>query len=150
MYPSGYFPIETAMFDSLKIYRNSAGVYFHRSTNMGLSNSYFSDNGVNIDMEQTASPPIQLNNLVIVGESDTFRNVVQNQNLDVVCSGQDNIGIETRTWKSEVGGTGSIWQNIQFRNFNHGSCEYVAPISMDYSVSFKIHATVCIFNLFSY
>jgi hypothetical protein len=57
--------------------------------------------------------------------------------LDRVCNGQNNIGIELRTWKGQMGGTGSIWKNIQFRNFNHGSCQYVTPISMEYSVSFK-------------
>jgi hypothetical protein len=134
------------MFDRLKIYRNSVGAFIHRSANVGLSNCYFSDNGLNIDIEQTLSPPIRLNNVTIIGESDTFRNVVLSQKLDKVCNTQlelsnFNIGIETRTWKGQVGGTGSIWQNIRFRNFNHSSCQYVSPISMDYTVSCKILQT---------
>jgi hypothetical protein len=134
------------MFDRLKIYRNSVGAFIHRSSNVGLSNSYFSDNGLNIDIEQTKTPPIRLNNVTIIGESRNFRNVVLSRKLDNVCNTQKelsnyNIGIETRTWKNEVGGTGSIWQNVRFRNFNHRSCQYVSPISMDYMVSFKILRT---------
>jgi hypothetical protein len=137
MYPSGYFPIKTAMLDSLKIYRNTAGVFFHRSANIGISNSYFSDNGLNIHIENTLSPPIRLNNVTVIGESDTFRNVVMSPKIDRVCNGQNNIGFELRTWKGGIGGTGSIWQNLRFRNFNHRSCQYTSPISMEYSVSLK-------------
>jgi hypothetical protein len=137
MYPNGYVPIQTAMFDNLKIYRNSVGIFFHRAANIGVSNSYFSDNGFNIDLENTLSPPIRLNNVTIVGESDTFRSVVVSPRLDKVCNGPYSIGIELRTWKGKVGGTGSIWQNLRFRNFNHRSCQYVSPISMEYSVRVK-------------
>jgi hypothetical protein len=147
MYPTGYFPISTVMFDSLKLYRNSVGAYFHLSANVGLSNSFLSDNGINIDIEKTLSPPIRLTNVTIIGESNTFRNVVRNKKLGKVCNAQVklstfNIGIETRTWKGQIGGTGSIWQNVQFRNFNHTTCKYVSPISMDYSVSFKFSRTI--------
>jgi CRISPR/Cas system CMR-associated protein Cmr3 (group 5 of RAMP superfamily) len=135
MYPGGYFPIETAMFDSLKIYRNTAGIFFHRSSNIGVSSSFFSDNGLDIDIENTLSPPIRLNNVTFVGESDTFRNVVMNPKLDKGCL--NNIGIELRTWKGAIGGTGSLWQNLRFRNYNHRSCQYVTPISMEYAVSAK-------------
>jgi hypothetical protein len=139
-YPKGYFPIKVAMLENMKIYRNNVGAYLHITSNVGLSNCYFADNALGIDLERTLSPPIRLNNITVIGESDTYRTIVRNQNLDNICSYQlklpdYNIGIEIRTWKSEIGMTGSIWQNIQFRNFNHGSCKYVSPISMDYTVS---------------
>jgi hypothetical protein len=126
------------MFDNLKIYRNGVGLFLHRSGNIGISNSYFSDNGINVDIENTLSPPIRLSNVTVVGESDTFRNVVRGPKLDRVCNGQFSIGIELRTWKGQVGGTGSIWENLRFRNFNHLSCQYVTPISMEYDVSSQI------------
>jgi hypothetical protein len=125
------------MLDNLKIYRNGVGLFLHRSANIGVLNSYFSDNGINIDLENTLSPPILLNNITVVAESDTFRNVVRGPKLDRVCNGQFSIGVEFRTWKGQVGGTGSIWQNLRFRNFNHQSCQYITPISMEYDVSIK-------------
>jgi hypothetical protein len=136
------------MFDNLKIYRNGVGLFLHRSGNIGVSNSYFSDNGLNIDIENTLSPPIQLSNVTIVGESDTFRSVVRGPKLDRVCNGPYSIGIELRTWKGQVGGTGSIWQNLRFRNFNHQSCQYATPISMEYDVSVKFFKTIAYANPF--
>lgn len=32
--------------------------------------------------------------------------------------------------------TGSIWKDVEFSNFNHGTCKYVSPISMDYTVRY--------------
>jgi hypothetical protein len=132
------------MLDNLKIYRNGVGLFLHRSGNIGISNSYFSDNGINVDIENTLSPPIRLSNVTVVGESDTFRNIVRGPKLDRVCNGPFSIGIELRTWKGQVGGTGSIWENLRFRNFNHLSCQYVTPISMEYDVSYKFSQNNCI------
>jgi hypothetical protein len=114
-----------------------------------VEDSIFADNGLSIDLERTLSPPIRLKNLTIIGESTSFRTNVRLNGLDDVCHSQHNanrhnVGIEIRTWKSEVGTTGSIWNDIRFSGFDHGTCLYAHPISLDYTVRHK-----CLGSLFS-
>ena len=113
-------------------------MFFHISSNIQLEDSILADNGLNIDLERTLSPPIRLLNITIIGETTAYRTNVRDKNLGKVCSTRDtpntNVGIEIRTWKNEVGTTGSIWENIRFSGFNHNSCRYTSPIALDYTV----------------
>ena len=125
----------------MKIYRNNVGVFFHISSNIQIQNSYFSDNALSIDIERTLSSPIRFLNITVIGESDVYRNNVRLKQLDDVCDKayglpSYNIGIEVRAWRDRVGMAGSIWQDIEFSNFNHTTCSYVSPISMDYTVRY--------------
>jgi hypothetical protein len=116
------------------------GLFLHISSNIIVEGGLFADNGVGIDLERTISPAIQLSNIKILGESQSFRDLVSSKGLDDVCHTQynsydHNVGIEMRTWKNEIGDAGSVWENIDFSGFNHSSCKYSQPISLDYTVS---------------
>ena len=124
----------------MKAYRNlNAAMFFHASSNIQIEDSIFADNGVSIDLQSTISPPIRLKNITIIGESDSFRTNVRTKYKNTVCSTKHTrnatIGVEIRTFKNRVGSTGSIWNNINFSGFNHNTCNYSSPISLDYMVS---------------
>lgn len=137
----GYFPTELAHFTGIKAYRNvKTGLYLHISSTIQVEDSIFADNGLGIDLERTLSPAIRLKNITIIGETQSYKNNVRLKGLGNVCHSQHNAnkhntGVEIRTWKSEVGTTGSIWDDVRFSGFDHGTCLYAQPISLDYTVS---------------
>ena len=110
---------------------------FHRTSNVLVKDSIMADNGIGIDYDKTHTPLMRLNNVTIIGESNSFRTNVLDKNVDRLCQFQPkNIGIEIHTRKQKLGATASAWNGVRFSGFDHSSCSYVSAISlMDDSVS---------------
>jgi hypothetical protein len=140
-YPLGFFARTVATLSRLKIYRSAGtGLFIHISSNLQIEDSLFADNGIAIDLERSLSPPMLLKNVTIIGETASFLNNVRRKGHDTVCSdsfglSNHSIGVEIRTWKNEVGSTGSVWEDVKFSRFDRGSCKYSTPISLDYTVN---------------
>jgi hypothetical protein len=131
-YPNGYRPDLIAKFTHLKIYRNAGqGLFFHVSSNIEVTDSIFADNGIGIDLDGTHSPAIHIRNVSVIGQTSNFYNAVTVPRYGSVCRQKRNIGIEIQSYLQQLGSTGYTFRDVDFVGFDHTTCSYSYPISLE-------------------
>lgn len=129
-YRPGYFPVQTARLERLKIYRNNnKGIEIHRVHNFAVVDSIFADNNVAVDVDRAED--IFLENLEIVGESESYRQLMNRENVEWVCRNQRLIGLELHSWKLHEERGGLTVNNITFSGFTGAFCRRHHSIFMD-------------------
>lgn len=136
MYVPGYLPEEVAVFDGIKSFRNDAsGIFLHKNYNILIQNSLFADNNIGIDIDRAEG--IEVRDSVIIGESDSYRRLMERQEVDRVCSRNKVIGIDLHTWTIFQGFGGSTLKNIDISGFSNTACPQPRALNMDDHVSTK-------------
>ena len=138
-YTPGYRPLTLAIFDGLKVFRNvGVGIFIHRCQNIRIENSLFADNHVGIDIDRAEG--IDVKNITIIAESESYRIMKKRQAVSSVCSRQGNlIGLDLHTWKSNLSLAGANIMDVDFREFDRTSiCKTVSSIAFDKNVRPKI------------
>ena len=132
-YPSGYAPREEAAFVGLKAYRNSKDVFFHRTSNVAVIGGLFADSMVAIDIDR--SEDVRVDGAVIIGESESYRMLMNSKRLDKFVCYSPHIGIELHTWKNDHNKDNIVIENVRFSGFSHIPCSDAVPFSVDDTVS---------------
>lgn len=129
-YLPGYFPIQTARLERLKVYRNAnKGIEIHRVHNFAVVDSLFADNNVGIDVDRAED--IYVENVVIMGESESYRQLMERETVEWVCRNQRLIGLELHSWKLDEERGGLTVNNITFSGFTGALCRRPHSIFMD-------------------
>jgi hypothetical protein len=92
----------------------------------------FADNAMGIDLER--SEAIEVSNTIIIGESDSYRQLMARQSVDKVCNRNKLIGLELGTWQNKRA-PGYMISNVTFSGFTKVSCLTPKMISFDDQVS---------------
>jgi hypothetical protein len=123
-----------ASFEGMKVYRNvGVGIFIHRCTNIKVENSVFADNDIGIDIDRAEG--IEVNNTVIIGESNSYRNVMTRKGVSAICARKGLIGLELFTWKVNAAYAGAKISNVAFHGFDgFAACDSVSSISFDGAV----------------
>jgi hypothetical protein len=142
-YVPGYKPKTIQTFDGLKIYRNRrVGLFIHRCQNILITNTLLADNSINLDIDRTVGT--EADNLVIIGESASYKALRARQNTESVCFQDSVVGIDLHTWKVENDWAGAKFSNIQLLGWEGISCSTAASIHFDDMVSLSlISAFIC-------
>jgi hypothetical protein len=138
MYPKGYQPTNIVVFEGLKVHRNAAtGIFVHRSQNVRISGGLFADNNIGVDIDRAEG--VELVNSVIIGESESYRNLMARQpTVKRVCrDAQDRwlVGIDLHTWKKEKAWAGAKISNVTLSGLENVMCPNSASIRYDSQVS---------------
>lgn len=134
MYTPGYRPTKIAFLDGLRVYRNDAtGIFVHRCHNIVIRNSLFADNYLGIDVDRTSG--IEVWNTTIIGESDSYRELMKVQDVSPVCKQRKLKGIEIHTWKKTKAFTGLKVIDVRFSGFSNETACPSWSIHMDDNVS---------------
>jgi hypothetical protein len=138
MYVPGYLPEEIAVFDGIKSFRNDAsGIFFHKNYNILVHNSLFADNNIGIDIDRAEG--IEISDTVIIGESESYRRLMERQGVGPICYRRKVIGIDLHTWTIFQGHGGSTLRNINFEGFSNTACPMPRALNMDNHVSKPCH-----------
>lgn len=119
MYTPGYVPTTTATLDGIRSYRNAVGINIHTCHRILLTNSLFADNYRSIELER--SEDLRVSNTIIIGESDSFKQLRARQNVPIVCSFQEVVGIRLGTWQNKKA-PGYVLSNVTFTGFHNAAC----------------------------
>lgn len=137
MYTPGYRPSQVAILEGLKVYRNvGTGIFIHRCHNIKVEKSLFADNYVGVDIDRAEG--IEINNITIIGESNSYRTLMARQNVTMICARDGLIGLDLYTWKVDTTYAGANISNVEFHGFDDSAaCSKVASISFDDQVKFR-------------
>jgi hypothetical protein len=134
MYTPGYLPEQIAVFDGIKLFRNDAsGMFLHKNYNILVQNSLFADNNIGIDIDRAEG--IEIRDTVIIGESQSYRRLMERQDVGPVCSQRKVVGIDLHTWTIFQGYGGSNLRNIDFEGFSNTACPIPRALNIDEHVS---------------
>ena len=134
MYKPGYMPTTIATIDGLKAYRNDAsGIFVHKVYNLVIANGLFADNNVGVDIDRAEG--IVVRDTVIIGESDSYRNLMARQTVGIVCRQRELKGLDLHTWKLLKEFGGATIMNVKFSGFGKVACNFPSSIHMDDMVS---------------
>jgi hypothetical protein len=134
MYTPGYLPEQIAVFDGIKSIRNDAsGMFLHKNYNILVQNSLFADNNIGIDIDRAEG--IEIRDTVIIGESLSYRRLMERQDVGPVCSQRKVVGIDLHTWTIFQGYGGSTLRNIDFEGFSNTACPIPRALNIDEHVS---------------
>jgi hypothetical protein len=114
--------------DGLKAYRNAVGINIHTNHRIHLTNSLFADNWLGIDIER--SEAINVTNTIVIGESDSYRQLMARQSVPIVCLRNKLVGMELGTWQNKMA-PGHFISNVTFSDFNNVACAIPKTISFD-------------------
>jgi hypothetical protein len=102
---------------------------------MVVQGGLFADNKVNVDTDRDEF--VTVDAAKVVGESDSYRNLMVRKRLaDRVCRNA-HIGIELHTQLKTPKAPPIVIKNVEFSGFSHLTCADALPFSMDPSVSRK-------------
>lgn len=134
MYVPGYLPEKLAVFEGIKSFRNDAsGIFLHKNYNILIKDSLFADNNIGLDIDRAEG--IDIENTLIIGESESYRKLMANQDVEKVCAFNKVIGIDLHTWTIFKGHGGTTLKNVEFQNFSDTACPRPRAINMDDHVS---------------
>jgi hypothetical protein len=131
-YPTGYAPNQEATLLGAKSYRNANGLFIHLSRNIVVQGGLFADNVIGIDIDKDDA--IRVVGAKVIGESDSFRNLMLAKKLDKQVCNSPHIGIELHTELRTAKDTGIAISDVVFSGFGHIPCSDAVPFSMDSSV----------------
>ena len=131
-YPSGYTPRQEAAFVGLKAYRNSKDIFFHRTSNVTVVGGIFADSKVAIDIDRAEE--VRVDGALIIGESESYRKLMESKRLDKFVCFSPHIGIELHTWKNDKNNENVVIENVRFTGFSHLPCNDSLPFQMDDTV----------------
>jgi len=103
----------------------------HKNHNYVIEASLFADNDVGVDVDRTDG--VIVRNTVVIGESQSYRDLMARQDVDDVCSHGQLIGIDMHTWTlhDEYGG-GARLDNISVSGFDESvACRFANSIRVD-------------------
>lgn len=123
------------MIDGLKAYRNAVGINIHTNHRIHLTNSLFADNWLGIDIER--SEAINVTNTIVIGESDSYRQLMARQSVPKVCLRNKLVGMELGTWQNKMA-PGQFISNVTFSGFTNVACAIPKTISFDDLVRSKL------------
>lgn len=139
MYKPGFMPKYMTPLDGLKVYRNiGSGIFVHRCNNINIVNGLFADNDLAIDIDRAEG--IEVNDSVIIGESESFRTLTARQTtVQPACRFDGTLkGIDLYTWKHATEYAGAKISNVDISGFgDRARCEKPTTISFDQLVSLK-------------
>ncbi len=101
--------------------------------NVIVSNSIFADNDNSIDIDR--ADEITVENTVIIGESDSFKDLQARQNTESVCRQNRVMGIDLHTWKMFKEYGGATIRNVTLSGFTDTVCPNPSAIWFDTFVS---------------
>lgn len=134
-YPSGYLPEQVQTLGGLKSYRNDgAGLFLHITKNIVVERSIFADNR-NIGIDIDRADGISVLNSQVIGLSDSFRDLLSDQDARPSCVEDAQYGIEFHTWKHDPANVGTTIRNVTISNFINVSCPIATPFHVDNTVS---------------
>jgi hypothetical protein len=138
MYTPGYRPTTIATIDGLIAHRNNAsGIFIHRCQNIVVTNGLFADNNIGVDIDRAAG--IVVSDTVIIGESESYRQLMARQTVEPVCRRHEKVivGLDLDTWKVDEEFAGAKIINVDFSGFSNVTCRDSASIRFDDLVSWK-------------
>ena len=92
------------------------GIVIHRNTNMVLINGLFADNHIGIDLDRATD--IQIRDTKIIGESDSYKKLMERQDVASVGRANRIYAIDLHTWKVEDWGAFRL-DNIEISGFDN-------------------------------
>jgi len=103
----------------------------HKNHNYVIEASLFADNDIGVDVDRTDG--VIVRDTVIIGESQSYRDLMGRQVVDKVCSHGSLIGIDMHTWTlhDDTGG-GATLEDITISGFGASvSCNFATSIRVD-------------------
>ena len=92
------------------------GIVIHRNTNIVLINGLFADNHIGIDLDRATD--IEIRDTKIIGESDSYKKLMERQDVASVGRANRIYAIDLHTWKTEDWGAFSL-DNIDISGFDN-------------------------------
>jgi hypothetical protein len=132
-YPSGYRPVEIAVIEDFKAYRNTKGVFLHLSRNIKIQRGLFADNRQGVEIDRADN--IDVESATFIGISKSFRDLMTSQRVKNVCGHGSLVGIEHHAWKNDPNLDGSCMRNLTFSGFLDTGCSQSFAINVDKRVS---------------
>jgi hypothetical protein len=130
MYIPGYLPETIAVLEGIRSFRNDAsGIFIHKNYNILVKGSVFADNNIGMDVDRAEG--IEIEDTIIIGESESYRKLMARQNVGPVCSSDRLVGVDLHTWTIFKGHGGSKWKNVVFQGFSNTACPMPRAINMD-------------------
>ena len=103
----------------------------HKNHNYVIEASLFADNSIGVDVDRTDG--VIVRDTVIIGESQSYRDLMARQDVVKVCSHGQLIGIDMHTWTlhDDTGG-GATLEDISISGFDGSvSCNFATSIRVD-------------------
>jgi hypothetical protein len=135
-YPTGYIPDSLQNMIGLKSYRNGQqGIFFHLSRNIKLENALVADNrNIGIDIDRAEG--ITVKNTKVVGQSNSYTDFMETQDIDNSCAKDSSYGIELHTFRHDPLTTKVTIQDVTFLGYNN--CLKSYAFHMDDDVRFLV------------
>ena len=108
-------------------------MFFHRSSNIAVIGGIFADSKVAIDIDRAED--IRVVGALIIGESESYRKLMEFKRLDKLVCNSQHVGIELHTWKNDYDNENVVIENVRFSGFSHLPCNDSLPFLMDDTVS---------------
>lgn len=95
--------------------------------------SVFADNAVGIDIDR--SEDFVLRNNTFIGQSDSYRRILEQNRLDRHVCSASHVGLEIHTHRDKIIHNGLVVNDCSFTGYAQLPCEDAIPIRMDDKVS---------------
>jgi len=141
MYKPGYLPDTTATISGLMCYRNNGtGIFLHKTHNIILTGGIFADNTIGVDIDRAQG--IQVRDTVIIGESESYQQMMKRQSVQQNCFGQRVVGLDLHSWTLDKDRGGVTLNNVVFSGFTDTQCARSYSIRLDQHVSVIVVASI--------
>lgn len=104
---------------------------FHRSSNIHVVASIFADNQVGVDIDRADN--IVLRDTTFIGQSPTYQEIFERQNLGRGVCSEPHIGLEIHTHRDQST-SGLQVEDCRFVGYAHLPCDDAVPLRLDETV----------------
>jgi hypothetical protein len=106
---------------------------FHRSSNIHVVASIIADNAVGVDID--VADNIVLRDNIFIGQSESYKEILERQNLDQHVCSTSHIGLQIHTHRDQSV-DGLRIEDCSFEGYADLPCEDAIPLQLDGQVSF--------------